>query len=63
MSEATAIKYIETAPESAIKKLARALELRQEKIETDKAIKQAIADFDAGRFYTLEEFKKKHNLK
>jgi predicted transcriptional regulator len=59
MSESSAIKYIETAPESVVERLAQALRDRQEKIETDKAIARALDDIKHGRVYTQEEFDKK----
>jgi hypothetical protein len=55
MSEAAIEQYIKTAPVSQIKKFARLLAERQNRIETDRAIRRAQADIKAGRVISSED--------
>jgi predicted transcriptional regulator len=57
MSEASVEQFIKTAPESALKKMSKAIAERLESLEIDRAIKEGEADIKAGRYYEWGEVK------
>jgi len=55
MSEAAAIDYLKTAPPSKLVKIARLINRRLEKTETDTAIAEGRRDYAEGRVKTEAE--------